>query len=65
MNRRLLSLAAALGILTVGLLVPVPTATASDCDDCYESCNQIPIDTQICLEESCPECAGGRLNGGS
>jgi|GEM_PF-4878774 len=64
MNRRALPLAAALGLLATSLLspsTPAPTPVASSCEECYDSCNQIPMETQECLQMYCPECAGGSL----
>jgi hypothetical protein len=55
--RRLLSLAAAIGLLTLGLSsAPV---TASSCEECEEYCGMIPMETGECLRLHCPECAGG------
>jgi hypothetical protein len=58
MNRRALPLAAALGLLATSLLYPpTPVQTVSSCEECYDSCNQIPMETQECLQMYCPECA--------
>jgi hypothetical protein len=57
MTRRVLSLAAALGLLILSLSsTPV---TASSCEECEELCAEIPMDPGECLQLYCPECAGG------
>ena len=61
MNRRMLPLAAALALLATILLSPA-TPAASSCEECESSCNQIPMETQACLEMYCPECAGGSFS---
>ena len=55
--RRLLSLAAAFGMLTLSLSsVPV---IASSCEECEDHCSMIPMATEDCLQLYCPECTGG------
>lgn len=57
MTRRVLSLAAALGLLTLSLSsTPV---TASSCEECADHCATLPMDPEDCLQLYCPECAGG------
>ncbi len=58
MNRRVLPLAAALGLLVTSLL-SAPTPIMSSCEECASSCNQIPMDPGDCLQLYCPECADG------
>jgi len=58
MNRRMLPLVAALALLATSLL-SAPTPIVSSCEECEDSCNQIPMDPQDCLQLYCPECAGG------
>jgi hypothetical protein len=59
MRRRALLLAAALGLLATSL-IHSPIAVSS-CDECASDCNQIPMDTQECLQMYCPDCAGSSL----
>ena len=58
MRGRLFFLVVALGLSAMGL---AQTTRADDCDECQEClayCNTIPMETQACLEMSCPGCAG-------
>ena len=57
--RRVFLLAAALGLLVTSLLPP--SLAESSCAGFESYCNQIPMDTQECLQMYCSECAGGSL----
>jgi len=61
MRRRALLFAAAFGLLVMGLSYPT-LSHASSCDECEDQCNQIPMETQECLQMYCPECASVSLS---
>lgn len=59
MRRRVFSLAAGFALVAASLLHPaVSPVAAGSCEECAESCNQIPMDPDECLQLYCPECAG-------
>lgn len=55
MSRRLLSLAAAFGMLTLSLN-PVIIATDRSCEECESHCSTIPMDPGDCIQLYCPGC---------
>jgi hypothetical protein len=56
MKRRLFSLAVAFGLVAASL--PYPISAVDSCEECWEECNNTPIDPDECLQMNCPECAG-------
>lgn len=62
MKRRRFLFIAALALLTAGL--SHRPAIADSCDECRAYCDQIPQETQECLQENCSECAGSSLTVG-